>query len=88
MNNVYFSGFAWEDYIWWQENDKRTFKQINKLIKDIGRNGYEGIGHPEPLKGNLSGYHSKEIDKKNRLVYRLVNNAIVIFSCKGHYDDK
>ena len=87
MKKIWFD-IAWEDYLWWQENDKRNFKQINKLVKDIDRNGYEGLGHPEPLKGNLSGFYSKEINKKDRLIYRIVNDTIEILSCKGHYDDK
>ena len=79
---------SWDDYLWWQENDKKTFKQINKLIKDIDRNKYTGLGHPEPLKGNLSGFHSREITKKDRLIYRIINDAIEILSCKSHYGDK
>lgn len=59
---------AWEDYLYWQTQDKKTLKKINILIKDIDRNGYEGIGKPEMLKGNLSGMCSREIDEKNRIV--------------------
>jgi len=73
----------------WQTEDKRTLKKINKLIKDIIRNGNEGIGNPEPLKNNLSGYWSREIDEKNRLVYRILDDdRIEIIQCKGHYGDK
>ena len=79
---------AWDDYLWWQENSKKDFKQINKLVKDIDRNKYTGIGHPEALKGNYSGYYSRQINKKDRLIYRIINKTIEIASCKDHYDDK
>lgn len=78
---------AWEDYIYWQTQDKKTLKRINKLLRDVSRNGYAGIGKPEPLKGELSGFWSREIDEVNRLVYRIQNRSIEILSCKGHYDD-
>ena len=77
---------AWEDYLYWQIQDKKTIKRINLLIKDIERNYYDGIGKPEPLKGNLSGWWSRRIDDTNRLVYRINNNILEIVSCKTHYD--
>lgn len=77
---------AWEDYLWWQTEDKKTMKKINQLIKDVQRDPYDGIGKPEPLKENLSGWWSRRIDETNRLVYRQEDNAIIIASCKGHYD--
>ena len=86
MQKIWFDE-AWDDYLWWQENNKKDFKQINKLIKDIDRNKYNGIGHPEALKGNYSGYYSRQINKKDRLIYRIVNETIEIISCKDHYDD-
>ena len=68
---------------------QKTLKQINKLIADIERNGYKGIGKPEPLRGNLAGWWSRHIDEKNRLVYRLIGDeAIEILQCRGHYGDK
>ena len=79
---------AWEDYQYWQEHDKKTLKKINDLITDSERNGYRGLGKPEPLKGEFSGFWSKRIDDKNRLVYRTVNGALEILSCKGHYNDR
>ena len=79
---------AWEDYLYWQTQDKRTLKSINKLIKDIDRNGYEGIGKPEPLKGDLSGWWSRRIDDSNRIVYRIRDDRIEIIQCGGHYRDK
>jgi len=79
---------AWNDYVYWQTEDKKTLKRVNLLIKDIERNGYDGIGKPEPLKGNLSGFWSRRIDDANRLVYRIKDRKIEILSCKGHYEDK
>ena len=79
---------AWKDYLYWQENDKNIIKRINKLILDIERNGYDCIGKPEALKGNLSGLYSVRIDGKNRLVFRISNSAIEIAQCKTHYGDK
>ncbi len=78
---------AWEDYVWWQTQDRKTLKRINSLIKDSQRNGYGGIGKPEPLKGDLSGFWSKRIDDDNRFVYRIKDGDLEILSCKGHYDD-
>lgn len=78
---------AWEDYLYWQTQDKKTMKRINALIKDIQRNLYDGIGKPELLKGNLSGWWSRRIDGENRIVYREKEGAVIIASCKGHYDD-
>lgn len=76
---------AWEDYIYWQTQDKKTFKRINQLIQDINRNIHDGIGKPEPLSGNLSGFWSRRIDEKNRLVYRVKDGNIEIAQCKTHY---
>ena len=77
---------AWEDYLSYQSQDKKTLKRINMLIKDIIRNPYEGIGKPEPLKENLSKYWSRRIDEKNRIVYVLDDNGnVVVLYCKGHY---
>ncbi len=80
---------AWADYLYWQTQDKKTLKRINQLIKDIERNGNDGIGKPEPLKGDLSGFWSRRIDDGNRLVYLLDGSGrIQIAQCKGHYNDK
>jgi len=76
---------AWEDYLYWQTQDKRTLKRVNSLIKDIERNPFEGIGKPEPLKNNLSGWWSRRIDDANRIVYRMNDKNIEIAQCKGHY---
>ena len=77
---------AWEDYVYWQQ-DKKTIKRINQLLKDAIRNGYTGIGKPEPLKGEFSGFWSRRIDEVNRLVYRGKDGILEVLSCKGHYDD-
>ena len=78
---------AWEDYCAWQMEDKKTLKRINALLKDIQRESYDGIGKPEPLRGNLSGWWSRRIDDTNRIVYREKDGAIIIASVKGHYDE-
>ena len=78
---------AWDDYVYWQNQDKKTLKRINILIKDIERNGNEGIGKPEPLKGNYSGYWSRRIDEQNRLIYKISDNVIFIAQCRMHYGD-
>lgn len=78
---------AWDEYLYWQVQDKKTLKRINALLKDIQRNTFDGIGEPEPLRGNLTGWWSRRIDSANRIVYREKDGAIVIAQCKGHYDD-
>ena len=80
--------FAWEDYLYWQSQDKKTLKRINQLLKDIDRNGYTGIGKPEPLKSDMKGYWSRRIDDVNRLVYRIADNRIEILQCRSHYGDQ
>lgn len=79
---------AWEDYLYWQENDRKTLRRVNVLIKDIERGGYSGIGKPEPLTGDLSGYWSRRIDACNRIVYRITGDSIEIIQCGSHYRDK
>ena len=83
---ITFSKNAWEDYLSWQREDKRLLKKINELIKEIQRTPFEGIGNPEPLKYDLSGFWSRRIDREHRLVYQVVDNEILIYSCKYHYD--
>jgi toxin YoeB len=78
---------AWADYEYWQMQDKKVLRRINTLLKDIERNGYNGIGKPEPLKNNLSGWWSVRIDEINRLVFQIIGNKIEIYACKGHYND-
>lgn len=83
--NIMWTAEAWDDYIYWQGQDKRTLKRINQLIKDAQRSPFEGIGKPEPLKENLTGFWSRRIDETNRLVYEVVNTQINIVSCRYHY---
>ncbi len=75
---------AWEDYLYWQKQDKKTLIRINKILEDIDRNGYEVIGKPERLSGNLSSYYSRRIDDKNRIVYRIKDETIQIIQCGSH----
>ena len=85
MKKIWFDE-AWADYLYWQREDKKILKRINELIKDTERNHFSGIGKPEPLRNNLSGFWSRRIDDKNRFVYRITNNTLEILSCKGHYE--
>ncbi|MED9902701.1 MAG: Txe/YoeB family addiction module toxin [Lachnospiraceae bacterium] len=76
---------AWEDYLYWQSQDKKMVKRINQLLKDMKRSPFEGIGKPEPLKENLSGFWSRRIDDEHRIVYAVDEDTIFIISCRGHY---
>lgn len=87
MSKIQFSEAAWEDYLYWQSQDRRTLKKLNRLIKDIQRSPFSGSGKPEPLKGDLTGHWSRRIDEKNRIVYSTAGEIIFIASCRGHYDD-
>ncbi len=84
---IIFSKNAWEDYLSWQKEDKKTRRKINELIKDIQRTPFEGKGKPEPLKYDLAGYWSRRIDLEHRLVYQYRNNEILIYACRFHYDN-
>ena len=77
---------AWSDYTYWQGQDKKTLKRINKLITDVQRNPFDGIGKPEPLKENLAGFWSRRIDDGNRLVYAVDDNQVTVLSCRYHYE--
>ena len=85
-----FSELGFDDYVYWQTNDRKILKKINDLLKDIERNGeLNGIGKPEALKNDLSGYYSRRIDEKNRLVYKIIDDDMIeIAQCKGHYGDE
>ena len=83
--SIDFSKSAWDNYLYWQSSDKKIIKRINQLIEDIIRNGNIGIGKPEPLKGNFSGWWSRRIDDTHRLVYKINNESIEILQCRGHY---
>jgi toxin YoeB len=82
---ITFTESAWENYLWLQENDKKLLKRVNLLVKDILRNPFDGIGKPEPLKANLSGYWSRRIDSEHRLVYSVSTEEVIIISCRFHY---
>lgn len=85
MPKLSFSEDAWDDYVYWQSQDKKTIKRINALLKDVVRSPFEGIGKPEPLKENLNGLWSRRIDETNRLVYKVNENMIEVISCRNHY---
>ncbi len=76
---------AWSDYLYWQQTDKKIVKRINNLIKDTQRHPFEGLGDPEPLRHNWSGYWSRRIDREHRLVYKVTDHALIIAQCRYHY---
>lgn len=86
MNKV-FTENAWKDYLYWQTEDRKTLKKINQLLNDISRNGNVGIGKPEALVGDLSGYWSRRINDKDRLIYKIDEQNIYIISCRFHYNN-
>jgi toxin YoeB len=79
---------SWDDYLYWQQTDKKLLQRINRLLKDIARDPFSGIGKPEPLRSKYSGYWSRRIDDKHRLIYKVRQNEILIAKCRFHYDDK
>ena len=83
-----FDGDGFDDYLYWQTQDRKTLKRINQLFQDIDRNGHDGIGKPEPLKYKNQGYWSRRIDETHRVVYRAENGRLIIIQCRGHYGDK
>lgn len=83
--NVLFTNEGWEDYQYWQANDTKLLKKINDIIKDIKRSPKEGIGQPEKLKGNLSGWMSRRINLEHRIIYTIDNDSVVIIQCRYHY---
>lgn len=85
MKSLKFTDEAWQSYVYWQSQDRKTLKRINDLIRDVQRDPFQGIGKPEPLKGNLCGFWSRRIDETNRLVYAVNNDELVILSCRYHY---
>ena len=86
MKRIIFSLNSWEDYESWQSENKNMLRKINALIKDIQRTPYKGLGKPEPLKFDLAGFWSRRIDKEHRLVYQVIGDEILIYSCRYHYD--
>lgn len=83
---ILFSERAWEDYLWWQQQDRKTLKRVNQLIRDVERNGNEGIGKPEPLKHGFQGYWSRRITDEHQLVYKALENEVRIAACRYHYE--
>ena len=86
MRKLAWGSKAWQDYLYWQSQDKKTLKRINRLIQDTLSHPFEGIGKLEPLKENLSGFWSRRIDETNRLVYAVDDNYLTIISCRYHYE--
>ncbi len=86
--NLQWTDEGWEDYLYWQKENRKILKRVNDLIKDANRNGNQGIGQPELLTGNWKGYWSRRIDEKNRLVYKIEAGVITIAQCRSHYGDK
>lgn len=87
MSNITFAQDAWDEYLYWQMQDKKTLKKINALLKDIQRNPFSGEGKPEPLRGDKSGMWSRRINEKDRLVYAFEADRIIVYQCRGHYSD-
>jgi toxin YoeB len=87
-HSIAFQGDGWNDYVYWQTQDKKTLKKINKLIEDIQKHPFSGIGKPEPLKYDYQGFWSREIDDKNRIIYHIKNDTTFIAGCRTHYGDK
>lgn len=86
MRAICFVPDAWDAYLYWLEQDRKTLKRINALIAAAARDPFAGIGKPEPLRGTLSGYWSRRIDETNRLVYRATDTELVVIACRFHYD--
>ena len=82
---IAFTTAAWDDYVWWQTQDRKTLRRINLLVEAVLREPFTGIGKPEPLRENLSGYWSRRIDESNRLVYAVEDDQIVVVGCRYHY---
>ena len=83
---IAFTNAAWDDYVWWQTQDRKTLRRINLLVEAVLREPFIGIGKPEPLRENLSGYWSRRIDESNRLVYAVEDDQIVVIGCRYHYE--
>ena len=86
MSSITFAEDAWDEYLYWQRQDKKTLKKINSLLKEIQRQPFDGTGKPEPLKGS-DGCWSRRINEKDRLVYFVEDNKVIVVQCKGHYDE-
>ncbi|MDR1649193.1 MAG: Txe/YoeB family addiction module toxin [Synergistaceae bacterium] len=87
MPNLSFLPEAWEDYIYWQSQGRKMLNRLNRLLQDICRNAYEGIGKLEPLSGNMSGWWSRRIDDTHRVIYRMEGDSAIIAQCRSHYGE-
>ena len=88
MPDIDFTEDGWEDYLYWQGQDKKVLKKINALLRSALRTPYEGEGKPEPLRGDMSGKWSRRINEKDRLVYSFEEDCLTVYQCRGHYDEK
>lgn len=88
MSKIIFAEDAWEEYLYWQSQDKKTLNKINRLLKSIQRQPFTGEGKPEPLKNTQDGRWSRRINERDRLVYEITESGIIVTQCKGHYTDK
>ena len=86
--NKLFTDNGWQDYLYWEAQDRKTLKRVNRLIEDISRNGNTGLGKPEPLTGPFAGFWSRRINDKDRLIYKLENETVIILACRFHYGDR
>lgn len=86
MSKLIFTENAWDDYLYWQTQDRKTLRRVNLLLRDIQRDSFSGIGKPEPLKNDLTGLWSRRIDEYNRIVYRVYENMVEVVQCRNHYD--
>lgn len=87
MRSIHFEESAFDEFMEWSKEDKKVLQRITKLIQECRRTPLEGIGKPEALRGNLSSFWSRRIDEKNRLIYKVTDDQLIIYSLKGHYDD-
>ena len=88
MTDLTFQGSAWDEYVWWQGQDRRTLRRINDLLKAIRRDPRQGLGQPEELRGQFAGAWSRRIDEQNRIIYEIGDDTISIVACRGHYRDR
>lgn len=86
MRSISFHNNAWEDYLYWQKNDKQILKKINGLLKEAQRNPFQGTGKPEPLVGNFKGFWSRRINREHRLIYKVLDEQIVVAKCRFNYE--
>jgi len=86
MKDLLFTGSSWEDMQYWEENNPKVYQQIKRMISEISRDPFRGIGKPEPLKHDYAGWWSRRINNTDRLIYKMENDALVILQCRSHYN--